>query len=68
MDFVYHSDAGHGWLFANNAQLDINIHNIKKPIYLLNDEINSLKGSIQVFVVIHKEIYDRPGRRIGGMI
>lgn len=21
MDFVYHSDAGHGWLFANNAQL-----------------------------------------------
>ena len=21
MDFVYHSDAGHGWLFASNAQL-----------------------------------------------
>ena len=21
MDFIYHSDAGHGWLFANNAQL-----------------------------------------------
>jgi hypothetical protein len=21
MDFVYHSDAGHGWLFATNAQL-----------------------------------------------
>jgi len=21
MEFVYHSDAGHGWLFASNAQL-----------------------------------------------
>ena len=21
MDFIFHTDAGHGWLFANNAQL-----------------------------------------------